>query len=76
MKLMEDSRPVSPLFSSVVNLHSFIVLLLQFPREEFNVFDSALIDPTGMINLVAGIPLGTLKLVSIMLGLDLFKMAY
>ncbi|KNZ54832.1 hypothetical protein VP01_283g3 [Puccinia sorghi] len=33
-----------------------------FPREEFNVFDSALIDPTGMINLVAGIPLGTLKL--------------
>ncbi|PLW16636.1 hypothetical protein PCANC_10416 [Puccinia coronata f. sp. avenae] len=33
-----------------------------FPREEFNVFDSALIDPSGMINLVAGIPLGTLKL--------------
>ncbi|KAI9618848.1 hypothetical protein H4Q26_012102 [Puccinia striiformis f. sp. tritici PST-130] len=33
-----------------------------FSPEEFNVFDSALIDPTGMINLTAGIPLGTLKL--------------
>ncbi|KAA1135401.1 hypothetical protein PGTUg99_022077 [Puccinia graminis f. sp. tritici] len=33
-----------------------------FPHEEFNSFGTALIDPSGMINLTTGIPVGTLKL--------------